>query len=183
MQCPLPREDVLSSGYHRNQHPNYTRHTETSSGKLNTGNNNKPAFLEPMVGKRDGRRKETNFSSMTRDSVGATDRSDRCEGSLGRGSALYLGGGADPESFKILQMVFKEQGPGNVYSIPGAPQPWVKDPCLGGKGDLALALTSINCHHRTDFKARMPSVMPTALPSAPRPQRSSRDLYLNECLC
>ena len=173
MQCQLPREEVSSNGYHRNQHPNYTRHTETSSGKQNTGNNNKPAFLELLVGKRDGRRKETNFSSMTRDSVGATDRSDRCEGSLGRGSAPCLGGGADPESFKILPMVFKEQGPGNVCSISGAPQLSVKDPCLGGKGDwrpdiLTHSLHSINCHHRTDFKARMPSVMPAALPSAPR---------------
>lgn len=38
----------------------------------------------------------------------------------------------------------KSKDRGNVYSISGAPQPWVKDPCLGGKGDLALALTLFN---------------------------------------
>ena len=127
LQCQLPRENI-SAVVTTETSIQTTPGTRKPSGKQNPGNNNKPAFLEPLVGKRDGRRKETNFSSMTRGSVGATDRSDRCGGSLGRGSAPRLGGGADPESFKILPMVFKEQGPGNVYSVSVAPQPWVKDP-------------------------------------------------------
>lgn len=94
-----------------------------------------------------------------------------------RAEALHFICGLCHRPFEILQTLSKEQVPDNVYCISGAPQPRVKDLCLGVKGTglpdvLMHALTLIHStnHHRSlDLKARILSIMLAALPSATSP--------------
>lgn len=65
---------------------------------------------------------------------------------VGRAEAFHLIWGVDQEPFKILWTISKEQAPGNVYSISGAPQPWVKDLCLRGKGTGCQIFSRTHSH-------------------------------------
>lgn len=180
--CAVPHARKRQSNrHHGNQGPNYAGNTELGGGKRETGNNN----LKALAGEREGRRKETNFSSIPETALAPLAEATGVKVPRQRSFSLFGGWVTDPFEIdptdRTRQRTNTRQCLFHFSSTPLPPHPGSKAPALdvwGPAAGYSHAIIHPHSFNQPSPKARLQGLDPlcyanSSTPSIQPPNRSS----------